>query len=54
MPDETNKGTKRTPRDESPLPSPARFPSLPEMEGFIPLHGGYDTASGWIDPGEVR
>ncbi len=43
MPDKSNQGTKRTPRDESPLPSPESPPSLPEGAGFIPPHGGYQN-----------
>ena len=43
MPDKRNQGTKRTPRDESPLPPPESLPSLPNSEGFIPPHGGYQN-----------
>lgn len=42
MPDDKSKRTKKTPRDEKALPSPASLPSLPATEGFIPPHGGYE------------
>ena len=43
MHDETNKGTKRTPpRDERRPPSRAFLPTVPETQGFIPAHGGYE------------
>lgn len=41
MPDHNPKRTKKTPSDESPLPSPASLPAIPQGEGFIPPHGGY-------------
>lgn len=43
MPDKRNQGTKRTPRDKSPLPPPESLPSPPNSEGFIPPHGGYQN-----------
>ena len=43
MPEPRSKGTKRTlPRDENGLPSSESLPSVPEAEGFIPPHGGYE------------
>lgn len=36
MSDQNHKGTKRTSKDASSLPSP-----VPGSEGFIPPHGGY-------------
>ncbi|MBE7538881.1 MAG: four helix bundle protein [Opitutaceae bacterium] len=42
MSDGEHKGTKRTRKDERPLPSPASLPSLSETESFIPPHGGYE------------
>ena len=43
MPEKKTQGTTRTqPRDEGLLPSPESLPSLPETDGFIPPHGGYE------------
>ncbi len=42
MSDAGHKGTKKTPKDEKPLSSPAPLQSFSEAEGFIPPHGGYE------------
>lgn len=43
MSDGQHKETRRTRSDASPLPAAASLPSLPNSDGFIPPHGGYQN-----------